>query len=128
MAMRILLEHGASPFAKNVFSWTPIQYSSTKDAELYFKSLVAELEKKRVAMERAGREREHEVLRQRAAGVRLVTGEELETLKGLDPPPSVREKHGEWSPVEARRAMTPTAGKSESFYFNQSRARASSGD
>lgn len=39
-AIRALLAAGANPGAKNKYSWTPVAYSSTVQAEVYFKGLV----------------------------------------------------------------------------------------
>lgn len=39
-AIRALLVAGANPGAKNAYSWTPIEYSSTVQAEVYFRGLV----------------------------------------------------------------------------------------
>lgn len=39
-AIRALLAAGANPGAKNRYSWTPVAYSSTVQAEVYFKGLV----------------------------------------------------------------------------------------
>ncbi|KAF1985748.1 ankyrin [Aulographum hederae CBS 113979] len=145
-AMRILLEHGANAFAKNMYNWTPIAYSSTKEAELYFKSLIKEFEIRRVERERGERERERErevggetvtlpprgdsitgMKGMRGTGVRLVTSDDMEIMG----PPSMAARN-EWSPVEARRAMTPTASKSSDSWagFGKAggRVRASSGD
>ena len=55
-SLRLLLQAGAAPFAQNAYSWTPIAYSSTVAAEVYFKNLVAEFEKRRVEGLRAGRD------------------------------------------------------------------------
>jgi len=67
-ALRMLLAAGANPLAKNDYDWTPLAYSQTVAAEVYFKNLVAEFERRKVEGLRIGEERE----RQRAAGVRLV--------------------------------------------------------
>jgi ankyrin repeat protein len=67
-ALRMLLAAGANPLAKNDYDWTPLAYSQTVAAEVYFKNLVAEFERRKVEGLRVGEERE----RQRAAGVRLV--------------------------------------------------------
>lgn len=122
-AIRLLLQYGASPLAQNRNRWTPIHYSATAAAELYFKNLVAEFEKRRVEGMRENRDQTRD--RQRM-GVRLVTTEEAGVVPSS--PANL-----EWSPVEARRAMTPTAGRSEVFAFPSPppaglRARASSGD
>ncbi|KAL8788458.1 MAG: hypothetical protein Q9213_001681 [Squamulea squamosa] len=39
-AIRALLAAGANPGARNKYSWTPVAYSSTVQAEVYFKGLV----------------------------------------------------------------------------------------
>ncbi|KAF2727196.1 ankyrin [Polyplosphaeria fusca] len=114
-ALRILLQYGANPLASNAFSWTPVHYSATPAAEAYFKTLIIEFEKKK--------DRE----RQRNAGVRLVTNEEsLAGLTGMGgdrsrarddaaiaglPAPGM-----EWSPVERRRAMTPTENRAKGWF------------
>jgi ankyrin repeat protein len=132
-ALRLLLQYGANPMAKNIFSWTPVHYSATTAAEAYFKSLIMEIEKKRVEGAREKRERE----RARTAGVRLVTdGEGLAGMMGGDrrrarddaaiaglPAPGM-----DWSPVQQRRAMTPTENRNAGWFGDGNRARASSGD
>ncbi len=45
--IRTLLAHGADPLLPNHYSWTPITYSSTVQAEVYFKNLVLEMERMR---------------------------------------------------------------------------------
>ncbi len=116
--IRTLLYAGASPVARNAYSWTPIAYSSTVAAEVYFKNLVAEFEK------RKGESVREERAKRGVGGVRLVTDEE-----GLVWPGEGRaeERGGGSSPV-LRRAQTPTAGRSEGWGFAGLRARASSGD
>ena len=116
-ALRMLLQYGANPLVANVYSWTPVHYSATSAAEAYFKTLIIEFEKKKAEGKRLERERE----KQRSAGVRLVTDQEDgggavggggerqrarddAAIKGL-PMPGM-----DWSPVEKRRAMTPTEG------------------
>lgn len=69
-ALRTLLAAGANPMAKNHHDWTPLAYSQTVAAEVYFKNLVAELERRKVEGQKAEEERE----RQRAAGMRVVVG------------------------------------------------------
>ncbi|KAF2195285.1 ankyrin [Zopfia rhizophila CBS 207.26] len=131
-ALRMLLQYGANPLAQNAYSWTPVHYSATLAAEAYFKSLIVEFEKKKAEGQREKRERE----RQRNAGVRLVTNEEAmagmvgdrqrarddAAIAGL-PAPGM-----DWSPVERRRAMTPTEGRNAGWFADGGRARASSGD
>ena len=87
-ALRMLLAAGANPLAKNDYDWTPLAYSQTVAAEVYFKNLVAEFERRKVEGLRVGEERE----RQRAAGVRLVDEGGLQAREdvaasGLPPPP-----------------------------------------
>ncbi|KAF4554637.1 Ankyrin repeat-containing protein 1 [Elsinoe fawcettii] len=48
-ALRILLEAGADPSAKNNAYWTPLAYSQTVQAEVYFKQLIAEFNPGRTA-------------------------------------------------------------------------------
>ena len=135
-ALRMLLQYGANPLAQNTFSWTPVHYSATPAAEAYFKTLIIEFEKKKAEDAREKRERE----RQRNAGVRLVTNEDViggmqtaapsdrqrarddATIAGL-PAPGV-----DWSPVERRRALTPTEERAAWVFARDSnRPRAGSG-
>ncbi|KAL9019033.1 MAG: hypothetical protein Q9185_003684 [Variospora sp. 1 TL-2023] len=39
-AIRALLAAGANPGARNAYSWTPVAYSSTVQAEVYFRGLI----------------------------------------------------------------------------------------
>lgn len=129
-ALRLLLLHGASPLALNAHSWTPIQYSATVAAEAYFKSLVAEFEKQKLELLQRERDWQAEKERQRAAGLRLVTGDDMDSLQEQIRRPFVPE----FSPVEQKqRSLTPIAVKSEPWPGNfeqppSARARASSGD
>ncbi|KAH7118988.1 ankyrin repeat-containing domain protein [Dendryphion nanum] len=132
-ALRMLLQMGANPLAQNAYSWTPVHYSATPAAEAYFKTLIIEFEKKKAEDAREKKERE----RQRNAGVRLVTNEDViggvqnasdrqrarddAAIAGL-PAPGM-----EWSPVERRRAMTPTEGRTGWFGGDANRPRAGSG-
>lgn len=131
-ALRMLLQYGANPLAQNAHSWTPVHYSATPAAEAYFKTLIIEFEKMKAEGARQKSERE----RQRNAGVRLVTSEEGiqgggernrarddAAIAGL-PAPGM-----EWSPVERRRAMTPTEGRNVDWRFalDGARPRAGSG-
>lgn len=133
-ALRMLLQYGANPLAQNAYSWTPVHYSATPAAEAYFKTLIIEFEKKKAEGAREKRERE----RQRNAGVRLVTNEDAmqgmtgerhrarddAAIAGL-PAPGM-----EWSPVERRRAMTPTESRTGWGFTaaDGARPRAGSGD
>ena len=143
-ALRMLLQYGANPLASNSYSWTPVHYSATTAAEAYFKTLIIEFEKKKAEGKRAVKERE----RQRTAGVRLVT--DAEGLGGANagvpegrasvesnrqrardeaaiaglPAPGMME----WSPIERRRAMTPTEGRGWTFTPDGMRPRAETGE
>ena len=66
--IRTLLQAGASPHARNTYSWTPVSYSSTVAAEVYFRNLVGELERRRLE--------ERDVKRGVEMGVRVVGREE----------------------------------------------------
>jgi hypothetical protein len=141
-ALRMLLQYGANPLAQNAYSWTPVHYSATPAAEAYFKTLIIEFEKKKAEGKRLERERE----RQRNAGVRLVTDQDSllgqgagavatggdrqcarddAAIAGL-PVPGM-----EWSPVEKRRAMTPTergGGWAPFTFADGARPRAATGE
>lgn len=134
-ALRMLLQYGANPLASNAYSWTPVHYSATPAAEAYFKTLIIEFEKKKAEGKREMRERE----RQRNAGVRLVTDQE--GLGGATASLSDRQRARddaaiaglpapgmEWSPVEKRRAMTPTEGRGWTFTPEGMRPRAETGE
>lgn len=128
-ALRILLQHGASPLAQNAHAWTPIAYSATVAAEAYFKNLVAEFEKQKKEALQRERDWKAEQQRQRAAGVRLVTGEDMERMQDQ----VRRPMHPDWSPVEQRQhSLTPTVVKPEAWPGHvehvNARSRASSGD
>lgn len=82
-AVRLLIQNGADPLARNHEGWQPEYYSVTVQAEVYYRNLVAEWEKRR-AEENI---RMKEVRARSAAGVRLVTadeGEEGEDLRWDD--------------------------------------------
>lgn len=106
-ALRILLTVGANPLAKNNYDWTPLAYSQTVAAEVYFKNLVAEFERRKVEGARQGEERD----RQRAAGVRLVeddgTGSRLPkvSIEEDEVVGDALKRH--WSPTERRQPTTP---------------------
>ncbi|CAI6334629.1 unnamed protein product [Periconia digitata] len=120
-SLRMLLQYGANPLAQNKYSWTPVHYSATPAAEAYFKTLIIEFEKKKAEGKRVERERE----RQRNAGVRIVTDQDGLAGQGntagagaAGQRQAVRDDAAiaglpapgmDWSsPVEQRRAMTPT--------------------
>jgi hypothetical protein len=135
-ALRLLLQYGANPLAQNNYSWTPIAYSSTVAAQVYFKELVAEVEKLRVEGLKQEREREAATRQQRIGGVRLVTQDEggaplrsaVQFRPREDSLSNLARPNVEWSPIE-RRAMTPTDGRSTPIgNWNYGRGRSSSGD
>lgn len=47
LVLRTLLAAGADSERRNIWSWTPISYSATVQAEVYFKGLVAEVERRK---------------------------------------------------------------------------------
>ena len=126
-ALRILLAAGANPLAKNNYDWTPLAYSQTVAAEVYFKNLVAEFERRKVE----GAKQSEEIQRQRAAGVRLVgddgSGDAGEEDIAID---DALKRY--WSPVERKRPMTPGAVRHEwgspPIGITHVRTRSSSGD
>lgn len=75
-ALRVLLSAGADPFAKNSYDWTPLSYSQTVAAEVYFKNLVAEFERRKLEGVKSEQERREELTKRKGAGVRLVTGDD----------------------------------------------------
>jgi hypothetical protein len=138
-ALRILLASGANPLAKNNHDWTPLAYSQTVAAEVYFKNLVAELERRKVEGLKAEEERE----RQRAAGMRVVADDEGRTPRGnpelgtpIDEDAAIQDalkRH--WSPTMERykRPMTPGSGQKTPTHewdnrFFHARTRSGSGD
>ena len=117
-ALRILLASGANPLAKNNHDWTPLAYSQTVAAEVYFKNLVAELERRKVEGLKAEEERE----RQRAAGMRMVIADDdgstprppAEISTPIDEDKAIQDalkRH--WTPTVERykRPMTPGSGQ-----------------
>lgn len=136
-ALRMLLQYGANPLASNAYSWTPVHYSATPAAEAYFKTLIIDFEKNKAEAKREMRERE----RQRNAGVRLVTDQDALGAGGPVSQMGDRQKARddaaiaglpapgmEWSPVEKRRAMTPTEGRGWTFTPDGMRPRAETGE
>jgi len=129
-ALRILLSAGADPTAKNAYDWTPLAYSQTVAAEVYFKNLVTELERRKAEGLRGEQERREEAIKRKYAGVRLVT-EDSETSSR----PSVDTARSESSnsissPIDQRNAFTPTVAKSNPWINGgfETRARAWSGE
>lgn len=131
--LRLLLQYGANPLVANVYSWTPVHYSATPAAEAYFKTLIIEFEKKKAEGRRELQERQ----KQRSAGVRLVTDGETIMGRGSSESERIRTRARDdtvmqglpapgmdWSPVEKRRAMTPTEGRGWTFTPDGMRPRA----
>lgn len=132
-ALRLLLQYGANPLVANVYSWTPVHYSATPAAEAYFKTLIIEFEKKKAEGRRELQERQ----KQRSAGVRLVTDGDMLGVRKSSESERVRARARDdaglqglpapgmdWSPVEKRRAMTPTEGRGWTFTPEGMRPRA----
>jgi hypothetical protein len=70
-ALRLLLAAGADPAARNAYDWMPVAYSQTVAAEVYFRNLVAEMQRKKMADEQLEVERERDMTK-RVGAVRLV--------------------------------------------------------
>lgn len=124
-ALRILLAAGANPLAKNDYDWTPLAYSQTVAAEVYFKNLVAEFERRKVEGQRVGEERE----RQRAAGVRLV--EEPGSRPGTAQPTHEEIPElgvGQWSPGNRGGIVVRDRRPERGLGIEGMRMRAGSGD
>ena len=66
LVLRTLLAAGADSEKKNAWSWTPVAYSATVQAEVYFKGLVAEVERRKVV-------RREVVEKGKGGAVRVVT-------------------------------------------------------
>ncbi|KAK0660189.1 Caskin-1 [Lasiodiplodia hormozganensis] len=93
--LRLLLQAGASPHALNAYAWSPLAYSRTQAAKLYFEDLIAEQERARSgeqqqrgkdAQQHAQQAARREALRSNKAvpgGVRLVQPD-----ADLPPPPA----------------------------------------
>ncbi|KAL9613245.1 MAG: hypothetical protein Q9167_002205 [Letrouitia subvulpina] len=82
-AIRTLMAAGANPMARNKSNWTAVSYSSTVQAEVYFKGLVMS-QQQQLAEGQARRDGEGG-RRGGAAGLRLVRtgGEEVKDERGL---------------------------------------------
>jgi hypothetical protein len=68
-AVRVLVQAGADPLARNNDGWMPQYYSVTVQAEVYFRNLVAEWEKRQAEEEMRHKQR----LEAEKGGVRLVS-------------------------------------------------------
>jgi ankyrin repeat protein len=53
LVLRTLLAAGADSERRNMWRWTPVAYSATVQAEVYFKGLVAEVERRKVVRKQA---------------------------------------------------------------------------
>jgi ankyrin repeat protein len=69
LVLRTLLAAGAEAERKNAWSWTPISYSATVAAEVYFKGLVAEIRRREEV-------KRDVVTSGRAGGLRVVSGDD----------------------------------------------------
>jgi ankyrin repeat protein len=74
-AVRVLVQSGADPLARNKDGWTPEYYSVTVQAEVYYRNLVAEWERRKAEDEM----RMKESRARSAAGVRLVDNDDTES-------------------------------------------------
>lgn len=132
-ALRLLLQYGANPLVTNAYSWTPVHYSASTAAEAYFKTLIIEFEKKKAEGRRELQERQ----KQRQGGVRLVTDGDALVGRGSSESERIRTRARDdaglqglpapgmdWSPVEKRRARTPTEGRGWTFTPDGMRPRA----
>ena len=71
-AVRVLVQAGADPLAQNNDGWMPQYYSVTVQAEIYFRNLVAEWEKRQAEEDMRHRQR----VEAEKGGVRLVSDED----------------------------------------------------
>ncbi|KAI5253782.1 ankyrin [Aureobasidium subglaciale] len=134
-ALRILLSAGADPTAKNAYDWTPLAYSQTVAAEVYFKNLVSDLERRKVEGIRGEKERREEAMKRKYAGVRLVTDENETASRPSDDMSRSESSNSISSPVDQRggftpTSITPTVAKNNPWVNGgfETRARAWSGD
>jgi ankyrin repeat protein len=73
LVLRTLLAAGADSEKRYVWSWTPVAYSATVQAEVYFKGLVAEVERRKVVRREA-------VEKGKGGAVRVVVGDTGEEM------------------------------------------------
>ncbi|KAI9772019.1 MAG: hypothetical protein M1840_001307 [Geoglossum simile] len=121
-ALRTLHFASANPLPQNYYSWTPLSYSSTVQAEVYFKNLLAEHSRREVKISgSSGGSLAQLPSGRMQTGLRLVDPEGIGQIgeDGLDGPREVSE-----------RSQTPTLGRSEKMVAitGGRRMRASSGD
>jgi hypothetical protein len=69
LVLRTLLAAGADSERRNAWSWSAVSYSATVQAEVYFRGLVAEIEKRKAA-------RKEVEMKAAGPGVRLVNGDD----------------------------------------------------
>lgn len=84
-SIRTLLEHGADASARNAWSWTPVSYSASVQAEVYFKGLVnaAEREREGMATVTGARSRGGSGPKSGGGMVRMVSAEEGEEFERM---------------------------------------------
>jgi ankyrin repeat protein len=75
LVLRTLLAAGADSEKRNVWSWTPVAYSATVQAEVYFKGLVAEIDRRKVVRKQAE-------MKGTGGAVRIVSLGEGEEIQG----------------------------------------------
>ncbi|CZR57826.1 probable AVO2 Component of a complex containing the Tor2p kinase and other proteins, which may have a role in regulation of cell growth, partial [Phialocephala subalpina] len=68
LVLRTLLAAGADSEKRNVWSWTPVAYSATVQAEVYFKGLVGEVERRKAVRERVEGEKKGGAVRMVSLG------------------------------------------------------------
>ncbi len=73
LVLRTLLAAGADSERRNVWSWTPVAYSATVQAEVYFKGLVGEVERRKMVRKQVTEEKKGGAVRM----VSLGDGEEM---------------------------------------------------
>ncbi|KAI9676852.1 MAG: hypothetical protein M1817_006691 [Caeruleum heppii] len=79
---RILLQAGADPTKRNWASWMPVSYSASVSAEVYFRSLVAEWERRRAAAEEPAPESGHREEGMKARGGMRLVGKDMDDPQG----------------------------------------------
>ncbi|WPH00486.1 Hypothetical protein R9X50_00331500 [Acrodontium crateriforme] len=121
--LRILLSVGANPLAKNNYDWTPLAYSQTVAAEVYFKNLVAEFERRKIEEAKMSEERN----RLKNGGVRLVDDEsKLDESEDDEVIGDALRRH--WSPLERKLPAAPLPRHEWGTPVQHSRTRSGSGD
>ncbi|EKG17869.1 Zinc finger Zim17-type [Macrophomina phaseolina MS6] len=120
--LRLLLQAGSNPHALNAYAWTPLAYSRTQAAKLYFEDLIAEQERARSGQQQQQQQQQanaearqykdsqtaqqaarREALRNNKAlpgGVRLVTQD-----PELPPPTGPTDPSGTWGHPAAQNVV-----------------------